>query len=256
MIATFVYGPAFSLILEGWVRNRFAVASSNGDSGSDSGSDSGNGTETPVETPVQTPTPTVTPTATDCSAIPQNCRTTIDELTDATTSEDTDEFIVSRGGETFKVSTYEIISKLLDDNRLAAKIEEIVQSSNTNTDTSNTTQAASIGGYIDVSSPGTTAFGTPTPYMNAGDSFTFPDFDNDTQVIFISYTVSQYVSNAADRPRGQLQPLQVGSNPFNLVPGRNLTAILTAEGLLTVQAQSTAGESAQWMAYRFTRATL
>ena len=50
----------------------------------------------------------------DCSTIPQNCRTTIDELTDATTSEDTDEFIVSRGGEAFKVSMSEIMSKIID----------------------------------------------------------------------------------------------------------------------------------------------
>lgn len=50
----------------------------------------------------------------DCSTIPQNCRTTIDELTDATTSEDTDEFIVSRGGEAFKVSMSEIMSKIIN----------------------------------------------------------------------------------------------------------------------------------------------
>ena len=192
----------------------------------------------------------------DCSTIPQNCRTTIDELTDATTSEDTDEFIVSRGGEAFKVSTYEIISKLLSDNRLAEKIAEIVQSSNTNTNTSNTTQTASIGGYIDVNSPGTTAFGASTPYRHSrGDSVTFPDFDNDTQVILISYTIGEYNNNFSDTAFGQLQPLQVGGNAFNVVPGRNLTATLTAEGLLTVQANSEA-QSTEWMAYRFTRATL
>ena len=65
------------------------------------------------------PTPTATPTqtATDCSAIPQECRITIPELTDATRSEDTDLFIVSKGGESFKVSMNEMIENIITDQR-------------------------------------------------------------------------------------------------------------------------------------------
>lgn len=308
------------------------------------------------ETPTEAPTATPTQTATDCSAIPQECRITIPELTDATTSEDTDEFIVSRGGESFKLSMNEMIENIITDQRLLDKVTEIVTANQPeptstppaegnggvsgqihafrgpnitsegsytynypaewtgglpdevfvttvypsndassyshiqlvsfdetsvtiycqNYDTpganvfanillvknsggssdsgGSSNSTSSIGGYIDVSNPGTTAFGAPTPYLNSRDSFTFPDFDNDTQVIFISYTVSEYVGNAADVPRGQLQPLQVGGNAFNVVPGSNITATLTAEGTVSLQT-NTAGESTQWMAYRFTRAS-
>lgn len=61
----------------------------------------------------------------DCSAIPESCRVTIPELTHATTSEDTDEFIVSRGGESFKVSMNEMIQNIITDQRLLDKVTEI-----------------------------------------------------------------------------------------------------------------------------------
>lgn len=87
----------------------------------------------PIETPepeeetsTEAPTATPTQTATDCSAIPQECRITIPELTDATTSEDTDEFIVSRGGESFKLSMNEMIENIITDQRLLDKVTEIV----------------------------------------------------------------------------------------------------------------------------------
>ena len=83
-------------------------------------------TPEPEETPAETPTATPTQTATDCSAIPQECRITIPELTDATISEDTDEFIVSRGGESFKVSMNEMIQNIITDQRLLSKVTEIV----------------------------------------------------------------------------------------------------------------------------------
>ena len=74
----------------------------------------------PTETPEPEETPTETPaqTATDCSAIPQDCRITIPELTDATSVENSDEFIVSRGEQTLKISMDEIIEKLANDPRL------------------------------------------------------------------------------------------------------------------------------------------
>ena len=61
----------------------------------------------------------------DCSTIPQNCRTTIDQLTNATTSENTDEFIVSRGGEAFKVSMDEMIQNIITDQRVIDKVTQI-----------------------------------------------------------------------------------------------------------------------------------
>ena len=75
----------------------------------------------PTETPEPEETPTETPaqTATDCSAIPQDCRITIPELTDATSVENSDEFIVSRGEQTLKISMDEIIEKLANDPRLS-----------------------------------------------------------------------------------------------------------------------------------------
>ena len=45
----------------------------------------------------------------DCSTIPQNCRTTIDQLTEVIQLEDSDIFIISRAGDAFKFSLNDFI---------------------------------------------------------------------------------------------------------------------------------------------------
>ncbi|OUU16311.1 MAG: hypothetical protein CBC05_08955 [Crocinitomicaceae bacterium TMED45] len=178
--------------------------------------------------------------AVDCSDIPPNCRTTIDQLTDATTSEDTDEFIISRGGETFKVSTYEIISKLLDDTRLAAKIEEIVQSSNTNTDTSNTTQTASIGGLIDTE--------LHQAAQQLSTTYQFPDFDPDNQVVF-------YQSADKNNALRMLIPGGSGVSLGNDNASQGFTISLSGEGLVSVGAIRAFELSGFIALFRFTKAS-
>lgn len=115
----------------------------------------------------------------DCSTIPQNCRTTIDELTDATTSEDTDEFVVSRGGEAFKVSMNEMIENIINDQRLLDKVTEIVDQNQPTppAEEPEPEPVNELGGFIDC-----------VQCLHEGGtrySHQYSDFDPDTQVCVV-----------------------------------------------------------------------